>query len=248
MPNSGWTKTTWRAIQSGAPGASLTLSDAQSRLPANAALLEYHTYGDHLVVAAVTSDDVDVVATRVFSRELAALVNNFHAGCSAGWGPPDAAEALSQLLLEPVREVVAAQERLVIVPFGPLALVPFHVLPFDGAALGLASVVSYAPSAAVALSRQLDKPFELKQTLVIGDPAFDPAFRPRLPRLPAAQVEARDVASCAGVHDPWSTLTPPKGQYGSGCRGLASYIWPPMVSSRSWCHMDPRLCWPGRTS
>jgi CHAT domain-containing protein len=180
----------------------MRLAEAQSMLRTGAALLEYHTFGDDLVVAAVSASSVDVEVSPVVSRELAALVNDFHTACSIGWGHVEAADRLSRLLLEPIRDVVMAHERLVIVPFGPLALVPFHALPFAGGPLGLTSIVSYAPSAAAALAGGLDRPCVLDRPLVVGDPAFDPDLRPRLPRLAAARVEALAVAARLGSPDP----------------------------------------------
>jgi CHAT domain-containing protein len=164
------------------------------------ALLEFHTVGDDLVVAAVTGGGIEIARRPVRTRRLAALARRYHARCVEGRGAGPEADELASLLLEPVAEVLRAHHRLVVVPFGPLYSVPVHALAFDGEPLGRTRTVSYAPSAALGIPT--DQPIPRGSAAVVGDPAFDPALHPRLRRLPGAEIEARAVAARLGCTEP----------------------------------------------
>lgn len=181
------------------PGTPLRLASVQERLPQGTALLEYHTVGDDLIVSAVTRDGVRMERQEVRSRDLAALVRRHHERCKDGWGNGQEADRLAALLLKPVADIVRAHQRLVVVPFGPLTLVPMHALPLGGTPLGLTHVVSYAPAATV--GAMPDHIVRRDAAAVIGDPAFDTELRPRLRRLPGARTEALTVAALLGTND-----------------------------------------------
>ena len=53
----------------------------------------------------------------------------------------------------------------------------------------------------MALRDPIDSTFAFERCTVVGDPAFDPAFRPRLRRLPGAEIEAKVVARLLGTDD-----------------------------------------------
>jgi CHAT domain-containing protein len=128
-------------------------------------------------------------------------VGTFWRACSVGVAGGEADE-LGALLLDPVAGMVGASRRLVIVPFGPLATVPFHALPFAGAPLGHERVISFLPAASHLAGRRLDEPIdEGSAVLAVGDPAFDPAAQPSLRRLPGAAVEARTVGELWGSEE-----------------------------------------------
>ncbi|MFN8192794.1 MAG: CHAT domain-containing protein [Nocardioidaceae bacterium] len=191
-------------MRQAAPPPTVPVAELRGRLTEGAVCLEYLAVGDDLLVWAVTRDAVVPAQQRIRYRDLGVLVRAFHAACSSGHAPPeDAAGDLARLLLAPVTDTLRAHERVVVVPFGALHLVPFHALPFDGAPLGLTHVVSYAPSLAEAVADGgLDAPVDASHPLAVGDPAFDPSARPHLKDLPGSRLEATTVADLLGVADP----------------------------------------------
>ncbi|MFD3547043.1 CHAT domain-containing protein [Streptomyces sp. NPDC058655] len=177
-----------------------TSAQLRHRMPEGTLLLEYLAVGDDLLAWALTRDTVRPRHLSVPFRTLAQSVRTFHASCAAGHA--HTAE-LPQLLLEPFADLLRAFPRLVVVPFGPLNLVPFHALPFDGAPLALSHVVSYTQHAS-GISEldgegQHDRPFSTAHPLVVADPAFDAAAHPGLDRLPGSQCEARAVAQALHI-------------------------------------------------
>lgn len=189
-------------VERSRPGPPLRLAAVQERLPAAAVLLEYHMLGHDLLVWAVTRDGIEVQHRPVRSRRLGGVINTYHRRCADRSGAGAEADELAALLLAPVADTLAGRERVVIVPFGPLHLVPFHALPFRGEALGLSHVVSYAPAATVGVRAGFDRPIPVASAAIIGDPSFDTAFRPALRRLPGARTEAKAIAGLLGTSDP----------------------------------------------
>lgn len=180
------------------PAPPARAADLRRHLADGTVLLEYLAVGDDVLAWAVSRDGIRPVHRTVPGRELTAMVRAHHAGCAAGGAP---ATRLSALLIDPFADLLRANGRVVVVPFGPLNLVPFHALRLDGAPLALTHVVSYASRAASLLERdgQPDPAAPAARPLVVGDPAFDPAARPGLRRLPGARVEAGAVAAALGV-------------------------------------------------
>ncbi len=164
-------------------------------------LLEYHVLGDDLMVWAVANDGVEVHEQSVPRRELAALTREYGRRCAAGSGEGPERDELRRWLLDPVADMVRAHRRVIVVPFGLLNGVAIHTLPMGDRALGLSHIVSYTPAASVALRDPIDSTFAFERCTVVGDPAFDPAFRPRLRRLPGAEIEAKVVARLLGTDD-----------------------------------------------
>jgi CHAT domain-containing protein len=138
---------------------------------------------------------------RLATAGLEALVGAHWRGCSNG-RPGEEADELSSLLLAPVAGMLEECRRVVVVPFGALAAVPFHALPFRGRALGEEHVVSFLPAGSLLAGRRLDDPIaDGAPLLAVGDPAFDRTAQPSLPRLPGAAVEARAVGRVWGSQD-----------------------------------------------
>ncbi|HQR27396.1 MAG TPA: CHAT domain-containing protein, partial [Nocardioides sp.] len=173
-------------------------ADIRRALPEGAVLLEYLAVGDDLLVWGMTRDTVRPVRQTVRLRTLAELVRRFHTSCAEGRG---SGADLARLLVEPVADLVRAHPRVLVSPFGPLNLVPFHALPLDGAPLAATHVVSYLPRAGrlVADAPDLDRPTPAALPLVVGDPAFDPGAHPSLVPLPGSRLEAGAVAQALGV-------------------------------------------------
>lgn len=174
-----------------APGR---LSDLRERLDGGTIVLEYAAMGDDLMGWAVTREGIQVVHHDLSYRRLATLVREFHRSCAAGRAAVD--EPFSNLLLAPFADLLVGHARVVVVPFGPLNLLPFHALALDGVPLAVSHVVSYAPLAAtVGRAGPLDEPLVTAAPLVVGDPAFAESAHPRLRRLEGARVEAQVVAA-----------------------------------------------------
>jgi len=173
-----------------------SLADAQSRLPAGTCLLEYHVVGRDLAAWAVTRSSARGWYQRLLARPLDGAVQRLLRSCAAGEPSVEAGE-LARLLLEPFAEILARNERVIVVPFGPLHAVPFHVLPFRGEPLGATRVLSYLPAAALLADREVDRGLGAGAVLVVGDPAFDADAQPSLRRLAGADLEARIIG---GLH------------------------------------------------
>ena len=88
--------------------------------------------------------------------------------------------------------------RLIVVPSGPLHLLPFHALPFDGTYMGATRAVSVLLAAsALPYATGRSHPAIDRGAVVVGDPAYAPGRGLR--QLPGALVEARQVASRLNV-------------------------------------------------
>ncbi|MFC0682796.1 CHAT domain-containing protein [Lysobacter korlensis] len=186
-------------LRRAAPVLPSSIAEVRARMPKEALLLDYLAVGDDLLAWAVTRDDVRPHHSRIRTRDLTSLVRAFHSGCSAGRAPDT---RLAELLLTPFADLLRTRSRVVVVPFGPLTLVPFHALQLDGTPLGLTHTLSYAARAATAFAAGFDQPARRTRPLVVGDPAFDPAARPGLKPLPGSLAEARAVAQVLGAADP----------------------------------------------
>lgn len=168
-----------------------TLLDAEgvrSLLPDDAVLLEFFVLGEDLLAWAIPKDG-SIVAHHA-TLDVAALTRDVHAlqrACDDGatWRP--LAASLSETLLTPFAALITASRSIVIVPHGPLHLLPFHLLPLNGELLCDARDVSYLPSAStLALFHRRDATPELDRILVVGNPTCD---------LPSSRVEAEFVAA-----------------------------------------------------
>jgi CHAT domain-containing protein len=175
------------------------LRDVQDALPPDAALIEYQVAGRHLLIWTLTRTTASAHASDHSAATIARLATAVQQSCANG-DPGQEADELAEILLAPLASVVDGCERLIVVPYGRLHGLPFHALPLDGRPLGESHVLSYVPAAALVAGAQVDAPLHDARALVVGDPAFDAAAHPSLPRLPGAALEARAVAGITGVH------------------------------------------------
>ncbi|GGK63310.1 CHAT domain-containing protein [Ornithinimicrobium pekingense] len=175
--------------------ASRSMAETREQLDPDTVLIQYHAYDDRLVLWAITAD-----SARVFSREsitpvLGSQVRRYHRGISDPGSPEsvrsELADPLAALLLAPVADELSAHRRVVFVPHGPLAVLPFHVLPFAGSDLAATHEVSYLPAVSAARPTAPRRIGHDARTLIVGDPDYGPAspFRP----LPGARIEAMAV-------------------------------------------------------
>ncbi len=177
----------------------MSIARLQAELTPDTLLLQYHAFDDRLVIFAVTHDQVVVRTAAAVTGQLTCDARRFLRTVAAYGIPADTGRqlgaSLAGTLLDPVADVLAAQRRIVVVPFGGLSALPFHLLPFGAGELGTGGrIVSYLP----AVSAVVGKPFTRSATgapLVVGDPAY----RPGLPPLPGTRVEAHAVADLLGV-------------------------------------------------
>jgi CHAT domain-containing protein len=189
-------------VQRSLPGAPLGLRQLQELLPPATLVLEYHTVGEDLLIWGVSRDGFDARRTDVSARRLTGVINRHHASCAAGVASAAEANELAELLLTPMADAIRSSRRVLVVPFGPLTLVPIHALPFEGMALGLSRTVSYAPAATlVARTPFPEGGISTRTATVVGDPAFNVSSHPGLRRLPGAQLEAKAVGRVLGKPD-----------------------------------------------
>lgn len=173
----------------------------QERLEPGTLLLQFHAFDDALICWAITNSGAEMEHRSVPTPMLTAHTQRFvRALADPGSTAEERAAAAAPLrgLLEPFAETIDDHRRLVIVPHGPLAALPFHALPFGDSDLATTHVVSYLPAASVvprsdAAARTFGRG---ATTLVLGDPAYAPG---RLRGLPGAAVEAVAIAQLRGV-------------------------------------------------
>jgi CHAT domain-containing protein len=173
-----------------------SLADTQSRLPAGTCLIEYQLVGRDLAAWAVTRSSASGWYQRLPNRPLDGAVQRLLRSCAAG-EPSIESQELAELLLNPFTRILEANERIIVVPFGPLHAVPFHVLPFRTKPLGATHVLSYLPAAVRLAEHTVDRALGAGGVLVVGDPAFDADAEPSLHRLAGADLEARIIG---GLH------------------------------------------------
>jgi hypothetical protein len=126
----------------------IDLASIQRVLPAGALLLDYWQSSQGAAVIAVSRSRAAVIPLEVDERTLVSLIDAMSGGPSSGWRP--IAHDLGRRLLPPP-EWFDGVDRVLVVPDGPLALVPFDVLPVGDAMLIERAAVSYAPTAATLL-------------------------------------------------------------------------------------------------
>ncbi len=112
----------------------------------------------------------------------------------ADLAPVDPAALAAVLLPDHVLAALEGAREVVIVPAGPLALVPFAALPVHGAPWGAQVAIRYGPSlrilADLAAGRAPDRATIGREALVVGDPVMPRGFHP----LAGARAEASWVA------------------------------------------------------
>jgi CHAT domain-containing protein/Flp pilus assembly protein TadD len=114
-----------------------TLGDVQRQVPAGAVFLEYFISPEELYVFCIGREFFLARSTVIAEAELNTLVSRFVRACQEppSGGPDDRllsqARRLYDILIAPVKDVVAKYETVVIVPFGPLYYLPFHALVTD---------------------------------------------------------------------------------------------------------------------
>lgn len=172
-----------------------SIERTREQLDADTVLIQYHAYDDRLILWAVTADSARVVSRESVTPVLGSRVRRYHRAVSDPTSSAstrnELADPLAELLLAPVADELSAHRRVVFVPHGPLAVLPFHVLPFAGSDLAATHDVSYLPAVSAARPTFPRRMGADARALIVGDPDYGPAspFRP----LPGARAEALAV-------------------------------------------------------
>jgi CHAT domain-containing protein len=177
-----------------------TVADAQRALPPDGCVIAYHMVGRDFMRWGVSARSIEASHERFPRHIVEGLISRLLQACSAG-DPGDEAPDLARVLLDPFKDLLAAHQRVVVIPFGPLSAVPFHALPFGDQPLGATHVLSYLPAASLLGQTALDDPLSGYGAVVVGDPAFNPDTNIGLRRLPGAQLEATIVGKQLRARD-----------------------------------------------
>jgi CHAT domain-containing protein/tetratricopeptide (TPR) repeat protein len=180
----------------------MSAAEIAGRLPPEVVLVEYAVLPDRLLVWTFHQGVLEMTSlprgAGELGREVVALRSAL-ARRADETGVRAAAATLFESLLGPVLAGLPEGAPLVVVPDRFLGQVPFPAL-FDrrrGSYVIETRPVAVAPSATLFVTaRARMRTFEGDLTvLAVGDPAFDRAAHPALPRLPGAAEEAAEVAA-----------------------------------------------------
>ncbi|HVM00681.1 MAG TPA: CHAT domain-containing protein [Egibacteraceae bacterium] len=184
------------------PEAVAGLDDVRAALPAGVALLAYHHVDEDLLAWAVTGEGLAATSHgTVRAADLARDVRGFTRACVEGGAWERRGAGLAHMLLDPFAGVLAATDRVIVVPATATHAMPFHALPWHGRPLAATHAVSYLPSASSLRFLPTPEGGPADRALCVGDPAGaawqelpGQAAGPAKP-LPAAAVEAAFVAA-----------------------------------------------------
>ncbi|RAR57608.1 CHAT domain-containing protein [Paraburkholderia unamae] len=165
-----------------------TLQAVRDALKPNEAIVEYHSLPKTLVVWVIRKDglsghtlplaraDIDSAVTDVRN----AIVHRRPAAITYG-------DKLYQLLIAPL--ALRSDERLVIVPHGPLHYLPFQALHGPNGFLIEQHAIALEPSASIALQLEARRQQVASNLVAFGNPQIAPQFA-----LPGAQAEVEGIA------------------------------------------------------
>lgn len=176
----------------------MTLSD-------DAVVAHYVSLPDSTVIFVM--DRAGLVAYRqsISRVELERLVGRFLNAIDGGRSGESARDAshLFDVLVRPFSKRLVPNGKLVVIPDGAIARVPFAALRDETSNLLLIEQVQIqsAPSAGWYLTaRKVNPPHRGLRAIVVGNPDFDRELLSDLPSLPAAMTEASDVAQIYGTN------------------------------------------------
>jgi tetratricopeptide (TPR) repeat protein len=157
------------------------VTELQSAIPADTALVEYYSTGDRLLAAVLTRDTIAIEPLGELARVERLLqllrfqLSKFQMGgdYTGQFAKPLLVATLGHLeslydeLIKPLRSLLRAHH-LVFVPHGPLHFLPFHALRNGGEFIGDSYAVSYAPSATVFALCQRKAPAKKHSSLILA--------------------------------------------------------------------------------
>lgn len=173
----------------------LDAEEVRRRLPENVIFLHYVTLRDAVLITSIARSAITphliAIPRSALQRDTAALLHAMQRRDDA------AIERLTRSLHELLIAPVVAElngHRLVICPDEILASVPYAALRnAEGKYVVENAPITIATSAASYVVADIRPPRHTKRALIVGDPAFDTSTHD-LPRLPAAEAEARELS------------------------------------------------------
>lgn len=176
------------------------LQTVQARLAAGTALIEYFIIADELLALVVSDSSIRVFRNLSSAARIGDLVQRVHFQLRRALRPSSAPDARAQrllgdvqrelavlhdVLLAPLDEALAAANRLLVVPHGPLHALPMHALWNGHQYLLERFTVSYAPCASL-LAGATERAVTKARAVVVGVPDE---------RAPTIEAEARAVSA-----------------------------------------------------
>ena len=189
------------AVRGRAPVAAASLStvdtpSVQKALAADERLLQFHALADRLAVWVVSRDAVRVVVLPLPRAQLGKQVEELRGAITNGRRTAvTLAEALGAQLVAPLG--LAGDERLIVVPHGPLHYLPFQALRSGGAYLIEKHRIAIVPSMSIAAQLVARRASTPASVVAFGNPKIEPKYD-----LPGAD---REVAQLVNVFKGAST-------------------------------------------
>ena len=166
------------------------MATVQEMLDATTALVEFYPDSEQLNIWVMRADGVTLRASDTTENKLAAQIKILRSKITRGTlddGYKRQAGNLYEQLIEPVEDLLAGVETLIIVPHGALHYLPFNMLMKDDAFLIDQYVVVLSPSSST-LVYMLDKENpDNRKLFALGDP------QTTLNPLPAARAEVETI-------------------------------------------------------
>lgn len=186
----------WRHIQPAASPASVAA--VQRSLDDHTLVVHMTVLPRSLLLFAIRKSSVEATRVDLSRAALAEAISK------ASDTPPGSPEwrALSASLLQPIATSLNGVRTIVFIPHDVTARIAFAALlnPRTGRMLVEDVDTIVSPSARFYIDGTTERVTGDGNVLAVGDPAFDTARFPKLPRLAAAAAEAKDVAALYGSH------------------------------------------------
>ena len=182
----------------------LTLSEIRERMPEKAQILQYSVLENKVLIWLVSKEKFVVAPTEIKADELRGKIENYlkllqSKDKTAQTAARQTGRDLYDLLIAPVLDHLDPAQDVCLIPNKILFYLPFAALVSpDGKYFLTQFNLLYAPSANVFLlcTENAQKKTAAGESLLsVGNPAFDRKEFEDLPDLPAAETEARKVAS-----------------------------------------------------
>ncbi|VTU39050.1 CHAT domain-containing protein [Variovorax sp. PBL-E5] len=177
-----------RARVSEEAAATVDLATLQRTLRPDERVVQFHSLPERLQVWVVSPTDIRATSIPIKRDDLNEAVETFRNSVVRGRRAAIAnADKLGAALLGPLR--LAAGERLIIVPHGPLHYLPFQALRLDGRYVIETHPVSVAPSMSIAVRLAQRSPQVDAVLTAFGNPRIEDKYD-----LPGAEAEVRQLA------------------------------------------------------
>lgn len=168
------------AVRGRAPVAQAALSSVntsavQALLAPDERVLQFHSLSDRLAVWVVSRDAVRASTMPLRRAELATQVDELRQAITEGRGAARGlADKLGAQLIAPLS--LAGNERLIVVPHGPLHYLPFQALRVNGAYLIERHRIALVPSMSIAAQLVARKSNTPAQVVAFGNPKIEARY------------------------------------------------------------------------